>query len=1013
MVNCCGNANRLALCLTSTFTWATWECLKKELIEYAAAFIPLFVYNILVGLRSKRCAYFCLVDCPPTFSLVHSLQEGMRRKLVSAIDGIRNLHLRGGDDDEMVELEVDEKVAAQHCSLARIVRHGFPDEPRCLAYDPVQRLLAIGACRGCVRLLGQAGVDFHLKHPDSEEPVLFVQFLVNEGGLITALRDDSIHLWNYRQKTPEIVHSLKMAKEKVTCIHLPFQSKWLHVGTDKGNVYFICLANFELSTYVINWNKAIDVSCRTHPGAVQDLSLCPSEPYKLLMVYEKGHVVLWNLSNREVERFGVDHSPAKCVSWHYDGRQFMCGHKDGSLTIWNIKKPKELVHKTTPHSPNDTNACRPITHLSWSVNADTNEQLIVFAGGMPTEEGVLPALTVVRAKGSITVLEMDHPIVEMCALYSLPFNTLAQLPYGIAVLLKEDLLVIDMSMPGYPCFESPYPMDIHESPVTFLSYCADCPVDLIAALTLVGRNQRRQGVRLSDKAWPLTGGVDRECASGHQEMLLTGHEDGSIKFWQASSENLQVMYKLKTGRHFEKSSSAPTCSASSEDPAARTSISHAVTGMELCLDSRLLLVSGASGQVTLFRFVKTESSQDIAVVVLPKEPFQYQQHLKPQRGASSAGSSPSPRELRRQHDTVTSSRDSHSTDTSFGSQAADQMPLKVRGGALRRPAGYQPELVCQIPWIGGHTPERITAISLNSAYGVLAIGTSTGVALVDILASTQIYSWSNAELHGREGVAFSAINPSANNDISSPSEPSSPHAFPIAPSLPCSPSPTRRLSGLFRRQSNPPAMLQLVSNESPPATKSRRASTIMIGALQRPSCVVFPKVPHREPTSVEAEPCVAISPVHQQVLTEEDEGQEDEELTVEQWPASSPNLLQPPGIRSSSSYNCIPQDVGEIVQSNSSTDLTAGPEQPQTDYSTRRRPCSEVSNTLQDQKRKLRVAGRSNSLKLAATMVKKWGGKVRLARSLSTKQHTEKNNCEGLEQLTCHLSGLEYSKHDT
>lgn len=50
-----------------------------------------------------------------------------------------------------------------------------------------------------------------------------------------------------------------MAKEKVTCVYLPFQSKWLYVGTDKGNVYFISLATFELSAYVINWNKAIDV----------------------------------------------------------------------------------------------------------------------------------------------------------------------------------------------------------------------------------------------------------------------------------------------------------------------------------------------------------------------------------------------------------------------------------------------------------------------------------------------------------------------------------------------------------------------------------------------------------------------------------------------------------------------------------------------------------------------------------------------------------------------------------
>lgn len=38
---------------------------------------------------------------------------------------------------------------------------------------------------------------------------------------------------------------------------------------------------------------------------------------------------------------------------------------------------------------------------------------------------------------------------------------------------------------------------------------------------------------------------------------------------------------------------------------------------------------------------------------------------------------------------MTSSRDSHSTDTSIGSQIADMMPIKVRGGAVRRPPGYQ------------------------------------------------------------------------------------------------------------------------------------------------------------------------------------------------------------------------------------------------------------------------------------------------------------------------------------
>ncbi len=44
----------------------------------------------------------------------------------------------------------------------------------------------------------------------------FVYFIIDpdfQGGLITACRDDTIHLWNFRQKTPEIVHSVQLQKE--------------------------------------------------------------------------------------------------------------------------------------------------------------------------------------------------------------------------------------------------------------------------------------------------------------------------------------------------------------------------------------------------------------------------------------------------------------------------------------------------------------------------------------------------------------------------------------------------------------------------------------------------------------------------------------------------------------------------------------------------------------------------------------------------------------------------------
>uniref|UniRef100_F1KQ48 Syntaxin-binding protein 5-like protein n=1 Tax=Ascaris suum TaxID=6253 RepID=F1KQ48_ASCSU len=570
------------------------------------------------------------------------------------------------------------------------------------------------------------GVDYSLKHP-SDAAVLHVQLLINEGALVTACGDDMVHLWNFRQKVPEIVHSIQLNKEQVTCINLPFQSKWLHVGTERGNVYFVSVATFTLSTYVINWNKAIDLSCRTHPGAVKSILTCPIDASKILILFDKGIVVLWNLSTKEVERFSSE-CPARSLAWHHDGRQFICGNADGSLVIWNAKKPGECVHKLMPHGQK----CRPITQVDWRYSAD-GEQMVIFSGGVPQDEGVLPALTIMRASRSATVLEMDHPMIAFIPLVSSPYSNVPQHPFAVAVLLKNDLLVIDLNAPGYPCFENLNPMDIHESPLTFLKYFSNCPIDLIGALTLVGCKQRRQG--FSDKPWPITGGTGRECATGHQELLLSGHEDGSLKFWQASGEHLQILYKLKTGRHFERSGGSEG-----------RDVSHAVVGVELCLESRLLLVAGQSAQVTLFRFVKNESANEIAVVNVPNlGGFSHVMSTEEETTSCNWGTV---RELRRQGKAI--SQDSHSTDTSEGSSTDQFIPLKVRGGALRRPAGYQPELVCLIPWKSASQPEQISSMALNSAYGILAIGTASGLALVDIVQYTLIYSWSSCELYGSE-----------------------------------------------------------------------------------------------------------------------------------------------------------------------------------------------------------------------------------------------------------------------
>lgn len=53
--------------------------------------------------------------------------------------------------------------------------------------------------------------------------------------------------------------NLKCIFFRITYMQLPLQSKWLYVGTERGNVHVVQIENFHLSGYVINWNKAIEL----------------------------------------------------------------------------------------------------------------------------------------------------------------------------------------------------------------------------------------------------------------------------------------------------------------------------------------------------------------------------------------------------------------------------------------------------------------------------------------------------------------------------------------------------------------------------------------------------------------------------------------------------------------------------------------------------------------------------------------------------------------------------------
>uniref|UniRef100_A0A8C3TV93 Syntaxin-binding protein 5-like n=1 Tax=Catharus ustulatus TaxID=91951 RepID=A0A8C3TV93_CATUS len=627
------------------------------------------------------------------------------------------------------------------CSFAlfQTVRHGFPYLPTALAFDPVQKILAIGTRTGAIRILGRPGVDCYCQH-ESGAAVLQLQFLINEGALVSACADDALHLWNLRQKRPAVLHSLKFNRERITYCHLPFQSKWLYVGTERGNTHIVNIESFILSGYVIMWNKAIELSTKTHPGPVVHLSDSPRDEGKLLIGYENGTIVFWDLRSKRADLRAYYDEAIHSVAWHHEGKQFMCSHSDGSLTLWNLKSPNRPFQTTIPHGKiqrdgKKPESCKPILKVEYKT-CKNSEPFVIFSGGLSYDKPCRrPSLTIMHGK-AITVLEMDHPIVDFLTLCETPYPNEFQEPYAVVVLLEKDLIVVDLTQSNFPIFENPYPIDIHESPVTCTEYFADCPPDLIPVLYSVGAKHKKQGY--SNKEWPIIGGAWNLGAQTFPEIIITGHADGSVKFWDASAITLQMLYKLKTSKVFEKQKvgeGKATAEIVEEDP-------FAVQMMYWCPESRIFCVAGVSAYVIIYRFSKHEVNTEIASLEVRLQ-CEVEDIITPEPETNppfpdSSSQLPSLKSL------------SGSTNTvACEGMMKDSIPcLNVKARPVRMPPGYQADLIIQLVWVDGEPPQQITSLAVNSAYGLVAFGNCNGLAIVDFMQKTVLLSMGTLDLYG-------------------------------------------------------------------------------------------------------------------------------------------------------------------------------------------------------------------------------------------------------------------------
>uniref|UniRef100_A0A3P8RQD3 LLGL scribble cell polarity complex component 1 n=1 Tax=Amphiprion percula TaxID=161767 RepID=A0A3P8RQD3_AMPPE len=619
-----------------------------------------------------------------------------------------------------------EKIKQELFAFNKTVEHGFPHQPSALAFDPKLQLMAIGTKSGAIKIYGAPGVEFTGLHKNTTA-VTQIHFLP---GQVSQMIDNCGHKVNMLCLLQEVggvkkegVISLQevdnyslpgrpgiesCSATRVTVLLLLKSCELLCIGTEGGGVYFLELPHLlpkesqMLLQDQVTQSLPDNYRCGKSLGPVESLQEHPQQTGKILIGYSRGLVVLWDLSTRHADQLFLGKQQLESLIWERSGNLFVSSHNDGGYSVWAVTSGNACNHQpvssTIPYGPFP---CKAINKILWRTT-QTGSPVMLYSGGMPRASyGDRHCLTIQQDKEHVT-LDFTSRVIDFFTVHSIEQEKEFDDPSALVVLLEEELVVIDLQTPGWPSLPTPYLAPLHSSAITCSCHISSVPSKLWERLINAGKAQ--QGRQQMHRNWPICGGKNLAPPPKQQELLLTGHEDGTVHFWDASGVALTPVYKLSTANVFHTD-----CDPSddpqdpSDDPDMQQQEEEwppfrkvgcfdpysddprlGIQKISLCKYSNKLVVAGTAGQVIVLGLSDEPSDHlvDVSVVDLlqDREGFTWKGHDK----------------------------------------------LEPRLKPAPFPPGFQPLVLVQcLP------PASVTAVALHAEWNLISFGTSHGFGLFD------------------------------------------------------------------------------------------------------------------------------------------------------------------------------------------------------------------------------------------------------------------------------------------
>ncbi|KAK7320593.1 hypothetical protein VNO77_30214 [Canavalia gladiata] len=324
----------------------------------------------------------------------------------------------------------------------RVVLHyGVPSTSSILAFDKVQRLLAVGTVDGRIKVFGGDNIEGILISP-KQTSFKNLEFLENQGFLASVSNDNEIQVWDLKSR--EIASALQW-ESVITAFSVIYGTSYMYIGTEHGMVYVLMFDPEDRKIKILPYYVPTNVISEAVGMSLDNISVvrvlhqpCSGgdKQDRLLIAYENGLIVLWDASGDrivlirghkdiklkrktvasypndpkvELSDDKLDHEEEdkeiSSVSWaSNDGSVVVAGYVDGDIIFWDLstadsslEQAKRLSNNGVKLQLSSADRRLPIVILRWCANKSFNNsggKLFVYGGYEIGSEEVLTVLSI-------------------------------------------------------------------------------------------------------------------------------------------------------------------------------------------------------------------------------------------------------------------------------------------------------------------------------------------------------------------------------------------------------------------------------------------------------------------------------------------------------------------------------------------------------------------------------------------------------------------------------------------